>query len=589
MADVAPWLVPQSTGAPNVAPWLQQEEQPGYAEDILKAIPSGVAKGVISIPGTPGDVAALAKAGADKVTEKTGAPDPLGWVTHKLDENFPNAMNFLRASNAKSANAPAAQVGSGDLPGSYEMPTSKDIQGQLEKVTGPLYEAKTGPGKAVQTATEIAPSLAMGGASTLPGIAAKAAGAGVGSELAGEGANAIKGHLPTSVAPYVEPVARAVGAGVGMFAPGMARTAVTPLPMTDARMNTVNALRQVNPELVEASTAGQLTQSPRIAGLEARAPGMADLPARQDAAYTQGVMRQLGSDGMFDTPGLAQAKARGDELRTLQNAHEMNPSQYGLLNQYAGTRNTPGSELYKAVGPSKPYQDVVDALKNGPGGGNPAPMSMTGPRYGAMKQIVQDAGKAAPTTHEQSAIFDLRNRMKTAFQNSMPDAEAQRLRDLDKNYSNYKSIEGLNPGVGKNTVSPSDVFNKVDRGSDLENHATEAAKVMTPLPEPNHEGGFGTKVVGGLLGLAAGGGAGALAHSGVAAAEAAPFTSYYGFNHMNDVVQAAKNAAGRVVARPGTQSYLANQTWRPSVNSVTTRDDLIRALMAPPAKGNSSK
>lgn len=582
-----PWEDYPKTTTAEEGPWAAYQ-QPGYAEDILKAIPSGVAKGVISIPGTPGDVAALAKAGADKVMEKTGAPDPLGWITGKMDQIAPSAMNFIRESNAKSANAPAVQVGSGDLPGSYEMPTSKDIQGQVEKATGPFYEAKTGPGKAVQTATEIAPSLAMGGASTLPGIVAKAAGAGVGSELAGEGAHALAGKFP-SIAPYAEPVARAVGAGVGMFAPGMARTAVTPLPMTDARMNTVNALRQVNPELVEASTAGQLTQSPRIAGLEARAPRMANLPARQEAAYTQGVMRQAGSNGMFDTPGLAQAKARGGELDALQNAHEMNPSQYGLLNQYAGSRNTPGSDLYKEVGPSKAFQDVVDAIKNGPGGGNPAPMSMTGPRYGAMKQIAQNAGKAAPTTQEQSAIFDLRNRMKTAFQNSMPDAEAQRLRDLDKNYSNYMTIKDLPAKVGENTVTPNQVYQKAERGSDLENHATEAAKVMTPLPEPNHEGGFGTKVVGGLLGLAAGGGAGALAHSGVAAAEAAPFTSYYGFNHMNDVVQAAKNAAGRVVALPGTQSYLANQAWRPGANSVTTRDDLIRALMAPPSKGNSSK
>lgn len=562
------------------------EEQPGYVEDIAKSIPSGIAKGVIALPGTPGDVASLAKAGVDKAMEKAGgAPDPLGWITNKMDQIAPSAMNFMRESNAKSANAPAAQVGSGDLPGSYEMPTSKDIQSGVEKVTGPFHEAKTGPGKAVQTALEVAPSIATGGGS-LPGIAAKAAGAGITSELAGEAANATKGLLPKAAQPYAEPVARAIGTGVGMFAPSMARTAVTPLPMTDARLNTINALRQTNPELVNASSAGQLTQSPGLQAMEARAPRMGDLSQRQSEAYTQGVMRQAGSDGMFDTPGLAQAKSRGAELDALQNVHEMNPSQYGLLNQYAASRNAPGSELYKEVGPSKAFQDVVDAIKNGPGGGNPAPASMTGPRYGAMKQIVQNAGKDAPTTHEQTAIFDLRNRMQNAFHNSMPDAEAQRLRDLDQGYANYKTIENIPAKVGENTVTPNQVFQKAPRGSDLERHANDASSVMTPLPEPNHEGGFGTKVLGGLLGAAAGGGGAALAHSGMAAAEAIPFTSYYGFNHLNDAVQAGKNVAGRIAARPSVQSYLGNQAWRPGPNSTTSRDELIRALLAPPNRDN---
>jgi hypothetical protein len=361
--------------------------------------------------------------------------------------------------------------------------------------------------------------------------------------------------------------------------------------MTDARVNTVNALRTTNPELVNASSAGQLTESPGLMSLEGRAPRMAGLPERQNEAYTRGVMRQAGSDGMFDAAGLAQAKARGGELDTLQNAHKMGQSQFSLLNQYAATKGMPGSELYKEVGPSQAYQDMVDALRNGPAPGGPMPtgatglpLDMTGQRYGAMKQILQNAGEAAPTTHEQTAIFDLRRRMQDAFHSSMPTAEADRLRGLDRGYSNYKTIEGINPGVGNNTVTPSQVFNKAPRGSELETHANQAHSVMTPLPEPSAEGSPFSRVLnslaGGVVGSALGGATGGAA----GATSEGLLGAFMGAGHGKDYVDVAKNLIGRGVARPSVQGYLGNQLWRPGAASVTNRDDLIRLLMAPTTK-----
>src|SRR6202035_5825725 len=103
-----------------------------------------------------------------------------------------------------------------------------------------------------------------------------------------------------------------------------------PLPMTSERLATTNALDTVNPELKKASSAGQWTGSPRFMATEARSPRMADVPANQEAAYTQGVMRQAGSGGMFDAAGRAEAKQTGDTLGMLQNANTMSPTEYAL-------------------------------------------------------------------------------------------------------------------------------------------------------------------------------------------------------------------------------------------------------------------
>jgi len=543
-------------------------EKPGVLEDAAKGGVVGLAQGVIGLPGAGGDLQKLAGGIAAK---------PLGWLAEKFDQNFPTMSKFLKEESAKSAKLPAAASAGADIPGT-PLPSSADIQAPIEKVTGPFYEAKTPVGKAVQTAAQVAPAIALGGESLL-GTAAKAAGAGAVSEGAGEAANAAKGVLPEVAQPYAEPVARAVGAGLGLFTPGGARRAVTPLPMSDERLATVNALRRTNPELVNASSAGQLTESPRVAGLEARSPRMANLPQQQNEAYTQGVMRQAGAPGaMFDTAGLAQAKGTGAQLDALRNAHEINPAEYALLNKDINRMGRPGSDLYKAVGTSEPFNNIKQEIALGPSGGNPMPLSMTGQRYGALKQMIQSAADSAPTSHEQIALANARTRMTQALHNSMPADEAERLRNLDQQYSNYKTIEGIPAKVGENTITPNQVFSKAERGTPLETHAEQAASVMTPLPKPNTEGGFGTKVIGGLLPLLGD----AAIHGGTALGAESPFMSYYGFNHMNDAVQALKNTAGRTVAHPVSQAYLKNQAWRPGPNSTVDAATLARLLLSPP-------
>lgn len=545
----------------------------GYGEDIAKGIAPALAQGGMAVVGMPGDLGQLAKAASEKATEKGINPFAA------LGNAFANSKlgKFLTEDIAKHPTA-IQQVGGGDLPGSYELPTSAGMQKKAEEVTGPFYESQTGPGKGVQTALRVAPALLAGGEG-LPGTLTKAMAGGALGEGAAEGADALKGHLPDAAQPWAEPVARAAGVMAGAMTPAGVRSAITPLPLSPQRTATVNALRAVNPELVEASSAGQIAQAPRLMATENRSPRMADLSQRQGEAYTQGVMHQAGSGGMFDTAGLAQAQGTGAQLEALRNAHNMSPAEFNNLNR--GVRQDK-RQLFRSVGDSEPYNNVQNEILNGPTGGNPPPLNMTGERYGALKQITQNAADSAPTTHEQMAIAGVRRRMNEAFHNSMPADEAQRLRDLDQQYSNFKTIENIPVKVGENTVTPQQISSVARRGSPLDVHAEDARSVMEPLPKPNTQGGSASKMAGALLGGLSGGGLGMAVHSPAEAIGAGLFGSYYGMNHLNDVTQALKNAGGRAAAHPIGQAYLKNQAWMP--DSATSGDPttLARLLMAPP-------
>jgi len=226
--------------APVPPPWVQaaaaKQPQVGYGEDIAKGVVPAAAQGVMAVAGMPGDLQALAKAGSEKATEKGINP------FSALGEAFANSRlgKFLQEDTAKHPTA-IQQAGGGDLPGSGGiLPTSTGIQKKAEEVTGPFYESKTGPGKAVQTGLRVLPSIAIGG--NIPGALAKSAAGGLLGEGAAEGANALKGYLPDAAQPWAEPVARAAGVMAGMPVPSILRKAVTPLPLSSQRAATVAAV-----------------------------------------------------------------------------------------------------------------------------------------------------------------------------------------------------------------------------------------------------------------------------------------------------------------------------------------------------------
>src|SRR6185437_3658519 len=145
------------------------------AVGMAKSLGSGLAQGAIGLAGLPGDMGALAKRVGDKLPD---IPSP------SSDTVLGRLAQFLKDESAKSANLPAAQ-GSGDLPGSYVPPTSAQLQGSVEKATGPFYQPQGTAENIASKVGQFAPGL-IGGPETLatkvltrvvaPAVASEAAG-----------------------------------------------------------------------------------------------------------------------------------------------------------------------------------------------------------------------------------------------------------------------------------------------------------------------------------------------------------------------------------------------------------------------------
>jgi hypothetical protein len=136
-----------------------QSPQVGIGEDMAKGAATGVAQGVIGMGGMFGDAAKLnsdlLRSGAEYLDAPEMVQDAAGWAGKAL----------------------MGPLGMG--------PTSKQLTGAVEGVTGPMYEAQRVPGQFAQTAGQFAPSALLGGGAMLP-KALTSLGAAVGSETAGQ-------------------------------------------------------------------------------------------------------------------------------------------------------------------------------------------------------------------------------------------------------------------------------------------------------------------------------------------------------------------------------------------------------------------
>lgn len=168
------------------------------AGDVAKSAGSGLVKGVLSIGGLGGDLADLAKVGADKASQYLpDIPSPAP------DSTLGRLVQFMKDESARSAKAGINQAGHGDLPGSYKPPTSAQLQGSLEDLTGPLHQPETTPGKYAQTVAEFVPAaLATGGESVVPSLIK-------GAVLPGAGSEALGSRFEGT---WMEPYARLLGA-----------------------------------------------------------------------------------------------------------------------------------------------------------------------------------------------------------------------------------------------------------------------------------------------------------------------------------------------------------------------------------------
>lgn len=159
------------------------QEKPSSFVDSIRSIPGGLAQGVASVAGLPGDVMSLANKGMDKVEQLLGhSPEQIAAHNKAVSEN------------------PAT------------LPTGSQINEDVSRPFGGYYEPQTTAGQYAQTIASFAPNALMPGSAVAR--AARVVVPGVASETAGQ---LTKGKK-------YEGAARAAGALVGGIGEGMAES-----------------------------------------------------------------------------------------------------------------------------------------------------------------------------------------------------------------------------------------------------------------------------------------------------------------------------------------------------------------------------
>lgn len=551
------------------------DQGPSVIEDVAKTAGPSLLRGTLGAITTPGSLEDLLGKGVD-------------WGFHKM---APETAANLDAKRAEAAKVEPSWLDSvKGVTGAWRnlFPTYGDTLKKVEdNVTGKMYEAKTPVGRGVQTGLEVLPSLATGGvASAIP----KAVGAGAASELAGQAAGAVKDKLPEGWQPYAEPVARGAGAVVGGFTPAMGRRVVTPLPMADDQLATVNALRARDPNF--PMTAGQATESPRLMALEARSPRAQNMADNQADAFTRLAMGEAGINGDFRA--IRQGQDIGQQLGDMRRANPINSTEFANLNQLVGRERL---NLMRSADRNHldTMNDIRDAIRYGvmQNPGQP-PLNMTGPRYENLRQRIQSNIDRAPTSDEGMAFSRIREGLDRAWLNSLPDdAARQAANRLTDQYANYNVLRNVPPQVGRQTLTPQEVKSAVGHGwgnaaanegrGTLAPLADDASRVMTPHPTVNQEPPNWFKVAAAAAPAALAGGATHLAgNSGMGTVgTASTLGAILGKQLAPEIYNIGAGIGSRVVSNPLVQGYLGNQMWRPGGGSNADAATVARILMSP--------
>lgn len=504
--------------------------------DVAKSAGIGVVKGGIGIGGLSGDARELLASGASALA---------GLAGYEVD---PSSIS----QSLRSGGNLASLMLSG--------PTSQDLRGKIEGVTGPLYEPRTTAGKYAQTVGEFVPAAAGGPGGLARRMVTQAVLPGLTSEAAGQAAEGTA----------LEPYARVAGAFAAPLALAAGGRVITPLPASATRAEAVATLRGEGVDL----TAGQATGSKPLQWFES---ALGDIPGsgrraaatteRQAEQFTAAALRRAGEDAPRATPevidrALSRIGQQFDDLAARN--HVVMDRQ--LDNQLRAIEN----EYRSMVGPSQRAPivenvlgDIIDAAASN---GN----RLDGAAYQAMRSRLDKAARGARADPQLSeALFGIRNALDDAMGRSIQVramATGQSPRDwrlwqeARQQYRNMLVIEKAATGAGENTalglISPSALRNAtVQQGrrayargdggfADL---ARAGEAVMKPLPNsgtaPRAYAQAIPAAIGGLFGGLIGNMPGAAA--GAAAALAGP------------------PLLGRLLMSNPVQGYLRNQLTVP--------------------------
>lgn len=357
-------------GPPDLSSMSTEELQAAYQPEVtatgmLAQGGIGIAKGAIGLAGMAGDAGELLKKGAGFVAD------------HLPDMPETTIGKFLRDESAKTAADPStgglARRGSGDLPGSYGLPTSEDIQGGIENVTGPFRQPANQAEADAQTVGEFVPAALAGPG----GVARKAI-----TQLALPAAATITAGRFSDQNPYVKALAGFIGGagalvGGGTGSAGKILRAQLPDFVTEAHIDRAGNLiehaqqRGVDltwPEALSRVT-GQpvLTNTQRILESHARTrPQMetffADRPQQmQDAATHE--LNYLG--GQTANPSTIGPQAAQDATRTIQRMR-------GAINNAtrpsydAAAQSLVPVQIHAAMRQDPLFVQALDAVRNDP-------------------------------------------------------------------------------------------------------------------------------------------------------------------------------------------------------------------------------
>ena len=414
-----------------------------YAVDAGRGLASGGANVVSGIAGLPGDVQALARAGAQSMTG--------------------GAM-------------PAA------LP-DQQLPTSSAVRGGIEQMTGPIPEPKTALGGGIRTAVEMAPA-ALFPAQTGIQRALNVAGPTIGS---------IAGEYMTNGSPTGKLVGALVGGAAGA-------RGITPHAASPERMALV---RQLEGEGVPL-TAGQRTGNKALQWRESAAADMpfsagraAQMNEAQGRAFTGAAMRRMGASG----DDLATAPVVDREVRRIEDTfntisgrnsvqrdpqvlQDMNAARIRYADNVLPSQRSGGTQNIDEI-----IDDIRDRFSNG---------SMSGTEY---QHIRSRLSKQAQSTRQNdpelsTALRDIRNSLDDAMGRSVSQGDRQTWQEARQQWENWKKIEKAVTGAGSETaqgfISPSALARAVSGGdrsryargqSDMSDLAHAGEAILKPLPQ----------------------------------------------------------------------------------------------------------
>lgn len=547
-----------------VAAWKKFNAPPDPADvvsDTTKSAGIGLAKGVIAIPGLPGDVERLGRMGIDWASRKLGNEDP-GYSKNQF------------------------------------LPGSKDIQHGIEKFTGPFYEPKTPVGKYAERIGEFLP---MGIAAGPGGLAQRALVQGVAPAITSEAAG--QATQGTSLEPY----ARIAGAMLGPAAAGAGMRAITPLPYRphggeNAAADIAEHARQV--ELMGENgvplSAGQRTDSGPLRWFESAmgdmpgaGQGASELMKSQQDAFTRAALLHTGTDanratthagGVIDQAftrlghNFNQLAARNQIGWTPQIDADLNgilanyqrmvpPSQQSAavehyindLLQYGHTGAIPG-DVYQAIR-SRLGKDARSAGGGGAGGGD---IQLRDALYG-IQGALDDAMQASILARGNPADMALWQQTRGQYRNLLAIDDA---------------VSGAGEATARGAVTPQKLREAIvmqgqrayTRGdSDLGRLANAGIATMTPLPNSGTPGRtWAMNLPGAAMSLAAG---------GAATSTGSPLLTGFGL--------AAGPAAGRAIMSRPAQAYLGNQVLADEIRaSSPTRSALVESMLQPSQVGD---